>query len=109
MLQVGESTENPIMGTRILICKSGEDTGNTGFEIEYFIKPHAGREPVAHLHQWWTEEFEILTGTAHYVLDGKELAAEAGDKLVLPAHKAHIHPWNVGDTELHMRQINRFD
>jgi mannose-6-phosphate isomerase-like protein (cupin superfamily) len=109
MLQAGDSLENPVLGIRILICKLEKETGGNGFELEYFIKPHAGRESVAHLHQWWTEQFEILAGTAHYVLDGKEKAAQAGDVLVFPKGIPHIHPWNVGDSELHMRQTDRFD
>jgi len=109
MLKVGESTENPLRGTRILICKTGEDTGNTGFEIEYFIKPQTGREPAAHMHEWWTEEFEILAGSARYVLDGKEKAAQTGDMLTFSRGILHVHPWNVGDSELRMRQVTRFD
>jgi len=89
--------------------QNGSRNGGTGFEIEYFIKPHAGRDPAAHLHQWWTEEFAILVGSARYMLAGKEQAAQAGDVLVFPSGIPHIHPWNVGDTELYMRQIDRFD
>jgi len=109
MLQAGDSIENPILGIRILLCKTEAETGGTGFEIEYFIKPHAGRDPAAHLHQWWTEEFAILVGSARYMLAGKEQTAQAGDVLVFPSGIPHIHPWNVGDTELYMRQIDRFD
>lgn len=109
MLHVGDSIENPVLGIRILLCKLADETGGTGFELEYFVRPHAGRESVAHLHQWWTEEFTILAGTARYKLGGQEHAAQAGDVLVFPRGIPHIHPWNVGATELHMRQIDRFD
>lgn len=109
MIRAGDVTENPILGIRILLCKTEVETGGTGFELEYFIQPHAGRESVGHLHQWWTEQFEILSGSARYVLGGKELTAPPGAVLLFPPNITHIHPWNDGAHELHMRQIDRFD
>ena len=109
MINAGDRLTNPVLGIQMLLCKTEIETGGNGFEIEYFIKPHAGRESVAHLHQWWTEQFEILAGSARYVLAGKEQTASAGAVLQFPSGIPHIHPWNDGPTELHMRQIDRFD
>jgi hypothetical protein len=63
----------------------------------------------AHLHTAATETFDILSGEAKYRVGKKEGSARKGDRIVLPAGVAHVHPWSVSADELHVRQITEVE
>lgn len=109
MIEAGFVAENPQAGVRAVVLKAQNETQGNGFQIEYFYRAHSGQDLPAHFHMAWEEKFEILAGSCTYVLEGKEYFAEAGDTITLPAKKAHIHPWNTGDEELHMIQTDTFE
>ena len=97
--------ENPMMGQRVHMLTLAGATGGQSFVAEYIDKPMSGQFGVpAHRHPWWTETFEILSGQAKYKLGNEEKSASTGDKIVMPPNVPHIHPWNAGTTELHVRQ-----
>ncbi|MBX3004053.1 MAG: cupin domain-containing protein [Anaerolineales bacterium] len=109
MIEAGFVAENPQAGVRAVVGKTQKETQGNGFQIEYFYRAHSGQDLPAHLHMWWEEKFEILSGSCTYQLDSKQYVAKAGDTVILPAKKAHIHPWNTGDEELHMIQTDTFE
>lgn len=105
MLKAGDVIENPVMGLRVLFCKTARDTNGAFVEVEYFNKPFTGKGAApAHLHPTMTERFEILRGTARYRLGKEEREAQADDMLIFPRGVPHLHPWNSSADELHMRQ-----
>src|SRR5436190_2060417 len=112
MIRVGDCMYNSVTGVRIDVCETQEQSNGNGFVVEYTID--AGRKGLdvntvwPHLHLWWTEKFEILSGTGRYYLDGCEYNVEVGDIITLPAKQAQRHPWNTGKRELHMRQTDTF-
>ena len=105
MFKAGDIVENPVTGQRILICKTEQETQGAYVQVEYFHKPFAGKNGAPrHLHPAWTERFEILSGSAGYRLGEQERPAGPGEVVVFPAGVGHVHPWNAGAEELHVRQ-----
>lgn len=97
--------DNPRDGqkVRVLALPSPEAPGR--FVLEYVYQARAGERAVAaHVHPRATETFDILAGRARYRLGGETREARAGDRVVLPPGIPHVHPWNIEDTPLHVRQ-----
>ena len=105
MLNAGDTIENPVMGQRILLCKTPRDTAGAFTEVEYFNLPFTGKGAApAHFHPRFTERFEILAGNARFRLGRDERDARPGDVLVFPAGAPHLHPWSASAEELHVQQ-----
>ena len=98
--------ENPKQGQKVRFITLPAETGGRGFTLEYVYRPFTGESAVpAHIHTAATETFDILSGEAKYRVGKKEGSARKGDRIVLPAGVAHVHPWSVSADELHVRQI----
>lgn len=109
MIHAGTIIENPITKSKVIVLKTEVETGGTGWFLEHHNPPHATPDIAEHLHLAWTETFEIVSGTAHYKLNGVKGIAKAGEKIVMPPKQPHIHPWNAGETELIYTQLDTFD
>lgn len=107
MAAVNQVLDNPVTGERFVYRQTAYSTGGTYWEAERILKPHTGKVPIAHLHPFADEHFEIISGSACYQLDGVEHQAAASDIVVIPANRPHLNPWNVSDQDLHMRHIIR--
>ncbi len=101
--------ENPVTGERMVFDKTAYETNGMSLEIEFFVKPHAGRGLAAHFHPYFDERAEIISGSAHYIVGQVELSANAGDVIMLPRGVPHVHPWNVGNDVLHWRKITQLE
>ena len=108
MATAGQVFENPLTGERMVFRKTAHYTNGMLLEIEFFIKPHTGKRLGAHIHPSFDERFEIITGSACYIVGQDEYPAAAGDVVVLPKAIAHVHPWNAGNDILHVRQVIQF-
>src|SRR3989442_4777496 len=108
MATAGQAFENPLTGERMVFRKTAHDTNGTLLEIEFFIKPHSGKGLGAHIHPSFDERFEIISGSARYMIGQDECPAAAGDVVVLPKAIAHVHPWNAGSDVLHVRRVIQF-
>jgi hypothetical protein len=74
-------------------------------EMDWYVAP--GRPTVGrpHVHAVGGQEsFALLAGEAAYRVGKDEQRASAPHDWVIPPDTAHVHPWNVGDGELHFRQ-----
>ena len=99
MIQAGDTIENPVTGERIVFRKTAADTNGEAVVIECFVKPD-GFVAKAHVHPSQDERFEILKGSLMFKLDGQELPAGPGDRVLVPAGSRHQF-WNAGDEEVH--------
>ncbi len=109
MIRAGFTIDNPMTGSHTVVVESDVETKGMGWLLEVHCVPKALSDVPEHLHLTWTETFEIISGSAHYKLDGVQKTIRAGEKfVVLPGHR-HIHPWNAGDTEMVYSQKNRFE
>lgn len=95
--------------SRTVVIKSDVETNGAGWVFEFHCVPKAQSDVPEHLHLTWTENFEIVLGSAYYKLSGIQKTAKAGDKFVVLPGQIHIHPWNAGDTELVFRQSDTFE
>jgi quercetin dioxygenase-like cupin family protein len=109
MAAAGQTFVNPLTRERMVFITTARDSNGLLLEIEFFIQPNTGRVLPAHFHPSFDERFEILSGSARYIVGNDERPANAGDELVLPRGTPHIHPWNVGTDVLHVRKITRLD
>lgn len=108
MIRAGMTIENPITKSRTLILEAEAETQGNGWLLEVHCPPQAGPDIAEHLHLTWTETFEIVSGAAHYKLNGAQKTIQAGETVVMSPGQLQIHPWNAGDTPLIYRQRNHF-
>ncbi|HXY69512.1 MAG TPA: cupin domain-containing protein [Gemmatimonadales bacterium] len=107
MITAGFSFEHPDTGTRVTVLESDAETRGMGWLLE--VRRRARVPDLAeHLHETWTETFEIVSGTARYSLDGVEGTLRAGESFVVEPRHFHVHPWNATDDEMVYRQRDRF-
>jgi mannose-6-phosphate isomerase-like protein (cupin superfamily) len=99
MIRAGDSVENPVTGERIVFRKTSAETNGEAVVIECFVQP-SGFVAKAHVHPSQDERFEILKGSVMFKIDGKELPAGPGDRVLVPAGSTHQF-WNAGDEEAH--------
>lgn len=109
MIRAGFTIENPLTKSRTVILESDAETQGMGWLLEVHCQPHMPPDIAEHMHLTWTETFEIISGTAHYKLNGVQKTAQAGDKIVMPPRQTQVHPWNSGETELVYRQRDHFE
>lgn len=104
----GLTLRNSRTGMVARVVEANEQEGR-GFTLEYTVPvgaPQALVDP--HFHQHWTESFEVLSGEARYRLGRVELDLASGESVTLPPGVAHLHPWNVGQIPLRVRQTTSF-
>lgn len=109
MIRAGFTFEHPTTKTRTVVLEAAEETEGMGWLLELTRYSASGSDLGEHLHQTWTEIFEIIQGTAKYSLDGTERIAKAGESFVVEPGHFHIHPWNADKEQLIYRQRSRFD
>jgi len=109
MIRAGFTFEHPKTKTRTVVLESDAETNGMGWLLEVTRYSKLGSDLGEHMHQTWTETFEIIKGTAKYSLDGIEKTAEAGESFVVEPGHFHIHPWNADKEELIYGQLDRFD
>jgi len=109
MICAGFTIDSPLTKSHIIVIESDVETKGMGWLLEIHCVPNALSDVPEHMHLTWTETFEIISGSAHYKLDGVQKTIKAGEKfIVMPGHR-HIHPWNAGDTEMVYRQRDNFE
>jgi hypothetical protein len=109
MIRAGFTFEHPITKTRTVVLEAARETRDMGWLLEVTRYSASGSDLGEHLHQTWTETFEILKGTAKYSVDGTERIAQARQSFVVEPGHFHIHPWNADEGELVYHQRSRFD
>ena len=108
MIRAGFIIHSPRTQSVTTILQSDAETNGMGWELEVACQPHTEADIEEHLHLTWTETFEILSGKAHYKLNGQQKTAEAGQSFVVRPGEKHIHPWNAGETVMVYRQTDKF-
>ena len=106
-IRAGFAFENPVTGSRIKVLEADAQTGSRSWLLEVRCRAGAPADIPEHIHLDWTEEFEIIAGTANYKVGGVQRTAAAGDKFVVAPGELHIHPWSAGQKLLY-RQRSHF-
>lgn len=100
MAHAGDILEHPITGERLRWRQVAADTDGRLLQADIWMRP-GGFVAAAHVHPLQEEKFEVIAGTAAFVLDGKESTASAGEIVTVPAGHPHVW-WNFGDDEVHV-------
>ena len=108
MIRAGFETTDPRTQTRTVLVKAAEETGGRGWVLEVHCPEGAPAPNPAHVHEIWVETFEILEGTAAYLLGGEQRTLRKGETVLMPSGVPHVHPWNTGAGEMVYRQTNDF-
>jgi mannose-6-phosphate isomerase-like protein (cupin superfamily) len=80
--------ENPISGERIVIRKTGPETGGTLLLFDLFLPP-GGHVPATHVHPEQEERFTVVSGSMRFHLGGRDLLVGPGETVVITAGRAH--------------------
>ncbi len=108
MIRSGFVIEDSRSHVRVIVQETEVETSGKGWLLEHHFPPHAQANVPKHLHRTWTETFEIISGSALYILGDEKKTAKTGDVIVMPPGVPHMHPWNAGETELVYRQRDDF-
>lgn len=97
----GRVIENPISGERIVIQKTGAETGGTLLAFDLFLPP-GGHVPASHVHPEQEERFTVVSGRMRFRLGGRDVLAGPGETIVIKAGRPH---WfgNAGSDSAHAR------
>jgi quercetin dioxygenase-like cupin family protein len=99
MIHAGDSIENPVTGERLVFRQTSRETGGEAVVVETFVKPN-GFVAAAHVHPDQEERFEVLRGSVGFKVGRDKLVAGPGQRITVPAGKAHRF-WNAGDDVAH--------
>ena len=80
--------DNPISGERIVIQKSGAQTGGRLLAFDLFLPPRA-HVPAGHVHPEQEERFTVIAGRMRFRLGRRTIVANAGETVVVPPGTAH--------------------
>lgn len=87
VLRDGEGEALWFLGNLVTVKAAGTSTNGRLTVVEFLNPP--GFAPPLHLHRHEDELFYVISGTARFQCDGKELAAGPGDFVLLPSGLPH--------------------
>lgn len=105
MAYKGQILTNPITGETVEILATSKESEGKYTQFKISIKKGGGFS-VEHIHIAVDEEFEVLSGTLTYKLNGKDGKLNAGNSMTFPKGEPHTH-WNNDDEDLVMIQTVR--
>jgi mannose-6-phosphate isomerase-like protein (cupin superfamily) len=97
MIHKGDRLENPVTGEVLVFRRTSAETNGEAVVVETIVRP-GGFVAATHLHPHQTERFEVLEGTLHLRIDGREIFAGPGDVAVVPPGTPHRFR-NAGEGE----------
>ncbi|WKA56849.1 cupin domain-containing protein [Planococcus shenhongbingii] len=95
---------NPRNGQKMIFRTTAQDTNGAYLEIKTFNPPSDEKEP-EHVHPRQESSVEVLSGTLHFSIGGRNHLVGPGEKVTIPPGVPHFF-WNEGPQEVH--SIQRF-
>jgi quercetin dioxygenase-like cupin family protein len=84
----GRVIDNAISGERIVIRKSGAQTGGRVLAFDLFLPP-GGHVPAGHVHPVQEERFTVVAGRMRFRLGRRTILASPGETVRVPPGTAH--------------------
>ena len=84
----GRVIENPVSGERIVIRRSGAETGGELLAFDLYLPPGC-HVPARHAHPIQQERFEMVAGLMRFRLGRRAMLVHPGETLVIPPGTAH--------------------
>jgi mannose-6-phosphate isomerase-like protein (cupin superfamily) len=101
MLRAGDTLVNTATGETITFLETAADTGGVYTLIECTVRPGGG-VPMAHVHPYQSETFEIIEGELSMKAGRDKLVAQPGDVVLVSPGQVHKF-WNAGDEPVRFR------
>jgi quercetin dioxygenase-like cupin family protein len=101
VIRAGDTLTNPITGETITFVETAAETGGEYTLIEVSVAPGGG-VPMAHVHPYQSETFEILEGELSMKAGRDKLVAVPGDVVAVQPGEVHKF-WNDGDVPVRFR------
>lgn len=95
MIRAGDTLVNPASGETITFIETAAQTGGEYTLIECAVEPGGG-VPMAHVHPYQSETFEVLEGELSMKAGRDTLVAMPGDVVTVVPGQVHRF-WNDGD------------
>jgi mannose-6-phosphate isomerase-like protein (cupin superfamily) len=95
VIRSGDTIENPITGEHLVFTATSAETGGEYVRFECFVQP-SGFVAASHIHPLQEELFEIVEGSITFKVNGQELPARPGNRVLVPAGTRHQF-WNAGE------------
>jgi len=84
----GRVIDNLISGERIVIRKSGDQTGGRVLSFDLFLPP-GGHVPAGHVHPQQAERFKVVAGRMRFRVGRRTIVACPGETVRVPAGTPH--------------------
>ncbi|HMQ57341.1 MAG TPA: cupin domain-containing protein [Rhizobiaceae bacterium] len=99
---------NPVSRTRAVFTMPAKEGQGRLLEVDWFVAPGERLPSGKHVHEgpqgFIGERFTVFAGQCTMVVGEKRIDAATGDVVEVPVNTTHVHPWNTGASELHVRQ-----
>src|SRR5450432_1434922 len=102
MIKQGDKVVNARTGQIMVFLKTSAETNGQLLQIDCISPPTSVKEP-EHVHPYQENKFEIISGSCHFSVSGKEQVIGPGQSISIPPNVRHYF-WNSGDTEAHYIQ-----
>lgn len=102
MIKQGDKIINARTGQFMVFLKTGAETNGQVLQIDCFSPPSAAKEP-EHVHPLQENRFEMISGSCHFSVAGKEQVIGPGQSINIPSNTKHRF-WNTGEGEAHYIQ-----
>jgi mannose-6-phosphate isomerase-like protein (cupin superfamily) len=97
-MRAGDAVWNPLTGEKALWVESAEDTGGTRIVVDFAVEEGGFVPGGEHVHDNFSEHFEVESGRIAFLVDGEERTLEPGHQLTVPPGAWHRW-WNAGEGE----------
>lgn len=101
MAHTGDVIENPVTGQRLVFLETAADSDGKRFAAEGIFPP-GGFAGVPHIHPGQDEHFEVLTGEAAFVVDGRRHVLGTGETINVQRGTKHTFA-NAAQSEMRVR------
>lgn len=102
MIKQGDQIINARTGQMMRFLKTAADTNGELLQIDCISPPTSIKEP-EHIHPFQENRFEIISGSCHFSVNGKEQILGAGQSISIPPNTRHYF-WNPGTVDAHYIQ-----
>ena len=96
-------------GVEMEVVRAAEASGDRALELLWRVPVGSRLVALPHVHVDVDEHFALEAGTARHWLGRRRLLARAGNAWTVPRGTGHIHPGNVGEEPLVVRQWIELD
>jgi hypothetical protein len=105
MPRTGVELTDDARGLRLVYTATPADTDGRRLELDWYARPGSLTAGRAHIHSpGAVESWELVAGEAVYRVGKHEQRVRAPHDWTIPVNTSHVHPSNVGDGEMHVRQ-----